>query len=185
MSGCQAGIKGEVLIDCDWLKLTVIKGSGELEFPEFVQLAAQFLIEEDAEEMQNELKEAFRLYDKEGNNVEDITPTLQHDHYNQSVCRLQVTDTSQRPLWGKSFTNWMTNCPQMIWTASLLKSMRMDQEPSISTVTCLRNLRIFTKHSLGIESTCLIEWLIFISHADCFFWNIFLISEFMEMMTGE
>jgi len=42
-------------------------GSGELEFPEFVQLAAQFLIEEDAEEMQNELKEAFRLYDKEGN----------------------------------------------------------------------------------------------------------------------
>ena len=44
-----------------------IKGSGELEFPEFVNLAAQFLVEEDAEEMQNELKEAFRLYDKEGN----------------------------------------------------------------------------------------------------------------------
>ena len=42
------------------------KGSGELEFAEFVQLAAQFLVEEDAEEMQNELKEAFRLYDKEG-----------------------------------------------------------------------------------------------------------------------
>jgi len=42
-------------------------GSGELEFSEFVTLAAQFLIEEDAEEMQNELKEAFRLYDKEGN----------------------------------------------------------------------------------------------------------------------
>jgi len=37
-----------------------------LEFSEFVTLAAQFLIEEDAEEMQNELKEAFRLYDKEG-----------------------------------------------------------------------------------------------------------------------
>lgn len=41
-------------------------GSGELEFSEFVTLAAQFLVEEDAEEMQNELKEAFRLYDKEG-----------------------------------------------------------------------------------------------------------------------
>ena len=41
-------------------------GSGELEFSEFVTLAAQFLIEEDAEEMQNELKEAFRRYDKEG-----------------------------------------------------------------------------------------------------------------------
>jgi len=42
-------------------------GSGELEFPEFCTLAAQFLIEEDAEQMQKELKEAFRLYDKEGN----------------------------------------------------------------------------------------------------------------------
>lgn len=44
-------------------------GSGELEFSEFVTLAAQFLVEEDAEEMQNELKEAFRLYDKEGRNI--------------------------------------------------------------------------------------------------------------------
>lgn len=44
-------------------------GSGELEFEEFVTLAAQFLVEEDAEEMQNELKEAFRLYDKEGMSV--------------------------------------------------------------------------------------------------------------------
>jgi len=42
-------------------------GSGELEFEEFIQLAARFLVEEDAEAMQQELKEAFRLYDKEGN----------------------------------------------------------------------------------------------------------------------
>ncbi|KAI5738040.1 hypothetical protein M8J77_002228 [Diaphorina citri] len=44
--------------------------SGELEFEEFVQLAAQFLSEdevEDAAAMEAELKEAFRLYDKEGN----------------------------------------------------------------------------------------------------------------------
>lgn len=61
-------------------------GSGELEFEEFVQLAARFMVEEDAEvsvlcflmqlrvlkfyftpqAMQQELKEAFRLYDKEG-----------------------------------------------------------------------------------------------------------------------
>ena len=40
-----------------------------MEFSEFVTLAAQFLVEEDAEEMQNELKEAFRLYDKEGRNL--------------------------------------------------------------------------------------------------------------------
>lgn len=32
-----------------------------------MQLAAKFIVEEDAEAMQKELKEAFRLYDKEGN----------------------------------------------------------------------------------------------------------------------
>uniref|UniRef100_A0A336LA48 CSON005862 protein n=1 Tax=Culicoides sonorensis TaxID=179676 RepID=A0A336LA48_CULSO len=42
-------------------------GSGELEFEEFVTLAARFMVEEDAEAMLQELKEAFRLYDKEGN----------------------------------------------------------------------------------------------------------------------
>lgn len=42
-------------------------GSGELEFEEFITLASRFMIEEDAEAMQAELKEAFRLYDKEGN----------------------------------------------------------------------------------------------------------------------
>lgn len=42
-------------------------GSGQIEFEEFATLAARFLVEEDAEAMQQELKEAFRLYDKEGN----------------------------------------------------------------------------------------------------------------------
>jgi len=32
-----------------------------------VQLAAKFIVEEDAEAMQKELREAFRLYDKQGN----------------------------------------------------------------------------------------------------------------------
>ena len=41
-------------------------GSGELEFPEFIQLAAKFLIEEDEEQMKWELREAFRIYDKHG-----------------------------------------------------------------------------------------------------------------------
>merc|ERR1712038_1364549 len=41
--------------------------SGELEFPEFIQLAAKFLIEEDEEQMKWELREAFRIYDKHGN----------------------------------------------------------------------------------------------------------------------
>lgn len=46
--------------------------SGRLEFSEFVQLAAKFIVEEDAEAMQKELREAFRLYDKKG---EGFIPT--------------------------------------------------------------------------------------------------------------
>merc|ERR1712083_314195 len=42
-------------------------GSGLLEFGEFCQLAARFLVEEDEEALKKELKEAFRIYDKEGN----------------------------------------------------------------------------------------------------------------------
>jgi calmodulin len=42
-------------------------GSGEIEFGEFTQLCAKFLVEEpDEETMKAELKEAFRVYDKEG-----------------------------------------------------------------------------------------------------------------------
>jgi len=43
-------------------------GSGEIEFGEFCQLCAKFLVEEpDEETMKAELKDAFRMYDKEGN----------------------------------------------------------------------------------------------------------------------
>merc|ERR1711884_775541 len=42
-------------------------GSGLLEFGEFCQLAAKSLVEEDEEALKKELKEAFRIYDKEGN----------------------------------------------------------------------------------------------------------------------
>jgi len=42
-------------------------GSGEIEFGEFCQLCAKFLVEEPNEEtMKTELKEAFRVYDKDG-----------------------------------------------------------------------------------------------------------------------
>lgn len=54
-------------------------GSGELEFDEFLALAARFVVEEDAEAMQEELREAFRLYDKAGNgyiNVSDLREIL-------------------------------------------------------------------------------------------------------------
>lgn len=48
------------------LFLIYLTESGRLEFEEFVTLAAKFIVEEDAEAMQKELREAFRLYDKEG-----------------------------------------------------------------------------------------------------------------------
>merc|ERR1711989_238631 len=42
-------------------------GSGEIEFGEFCQLCATFLVEDpDIETMRKELKDAFRIYDKEG-----------------------------------------------------------------------------------------------------------------------
>merc|ERR1712106_516853 len=42
-------------------------GSGEIEFGEFSQLCATFLVEDpDIETMKRELKDAFRIYDKEG-----------------------------------------------------------------------------------------------------------------------
>jgi Ca2+-binding EF-hand superfamily protein len=43
------------------------ENSGKLNFDAFSEIAGHFLEEEDDEAMQQELKEAFRLYDREGN----------------------------------------------------------------------------------------------------------------------
>ncbi|KAF3424573.1 hypothetical protein E2986_11292 [Frieseomelitta varia] len=43
------------------------EGIGKVNFDGFCRIAGRFLEEEDAEAMQEELKEAFRLYDREGN----------------------------------------------------------------------------------------------------------------------
>ena len=52
-------------------------GSGEIEFGEFCQLCAKFLVEEpDEETMKAELKEAFRVYDKEGQGFRIALATL-------------------------------------------------------------------------------------------------------------
>ncbi|GLH09086.1 Troponin C, isoform 3 [Gryllus bimaculatus] len=40
--------------------------SGRVNFDGFCRIAAHFLEEDDSEAMQEELKEAFRLYDREG-----------------------------------------------------------------------------------------------------------------------
>ena len=65
-------------------------GSGQIEFPEFCQLCATFLVEDpDLETMKKELKDAFRIYDKEGQGfittdvlkeiLREIDPTLTED----------------------------------------------------------------------------------------------------------
>jgi len=61
---CDSKAKGEGLVtDCD----SKAK-DGKLDFDSFVSVASNFLQEEeDSEAMLQELKEAFRLYDKEGN----------------------------------------------------------------------------------------------------------------------
>lgn len=43
------------------------EGTGKCQFDAFANIIGHFLEEEDAEAMQQELKAAFRLYDKEGN----------------------------------------------------------------------------------------------------------------------
>jgi Ca2+-binding EF-hand superfamily protein len=51
----------------DLLTETDEDGSGEIEFGDFCQLCATFLVEDpDMETMKRELEDAFRLYDKEG-----------------------------------------------------------------------------------------------------------------------
>uniref|UniRef100_A0A1I7XB07 Troponin C n=1 Tax=Heterorhabditis bacteriophora TaxID=37862 RepID=A0A1I7XB07_HETBA len=55
-------------------------GSGEIEFEEFAAMVANFVVNgEDNEGLEEELREAFRLYDKEGNgyiNVSDLRDIL-------------------------------------------------------------------------------------------------------------
>lgn len=70
-------------------------GSGQLEFEEFAELSAKFLIEEDQEALRKELKEAFRIYDREGvgyitNDIlreilREIDPTLTEDNLDSIV----------------------------------------------------------------------------------------------------
>merc|ERR1712011_57859 len=40
--------------------------SGKFTFTQFCQIAARFMIEDDEEQMKEELKEAFRIYDRDG-----------------------------------------------------------------------------------------------------------------------
>lgn len=61
---CFSGLH---LVQLKITELIFFLGTGVLEFKQFCSLAARFLTEElDDEAMLAELKEAFRLYDREG-----------------------------------------------------------------------------------------------------------------------
>lgn len=63
-----------------------VEGTGKFTFAQFCTVAAKFMIEDDEEQMKEELREAFRIYDKEGNGyittdvlreiISEIDPTL-------------------------------------------------------------------------------------------------------------
>ena len=76
-----------------------VPGSGELEFEEFCTLAARFLVEEDSEAMQQELREAFRLYDKEG--IGPIT------HQSKLFCRNSRKSADFSPELSFFFRKWI------------------------------------------------------------------------------
>uniref|UniRef100_A0A8D9B5A2 Troponin C, isoform 1 n=1 Tax=Cacopsylla melanoneura TaxID=428564 RepID=A0A8D9B5A2_9HEMI len=72
-------------------------GSGLLEFNEFCTLAARFMEEEEEnpEAMRTELREAFKLYDKEGNGyittevlreiISELDPNLDYQELNEMI----------------------------------------------------------------------------------------------------
>jgi Ca2+-binding EF-hand superfamily protein len=62
---CNAGIKQSLFALIRCLRCFP-SGTGKVNFDGFCRIAAHFLEEEDSEAMQEELKEAFRLYDREG-----------------------------------------------------------------------------------------------------------------------
>ena len=58
------GLQQEIIYD-SLLALCDFQGSGELEFEEFANLAAKFMVEEDTSMLRDELRQAFLLFDRE------------------------------------------------------------------------------------------------------------------------
>merc|ERR1719461_706550 len=86
-------------------------GSGEIEFGEFCQLCAKFLVEEpDEETMKAELKDAFRMYDKEGNGfigtgqireiLKEVDPNIKDEDLDDVIDEIDEDGTTP----GKKFT---------------------------------------------------------------------------------
>lgn len=61
------GCVGHPSCSCIALHVICSAGSGELEFEEFANLAAKFMVEEDTSMLRDELRQAFLLFDRDGN----------------------------------------------------------------------------------------------------------------------
>merc|ERR1712130_500279 len=59
--------------------------TGKFSFLQFCQVAAKFMIEDDEEQMKEELKEAFRIYDKEGQGF------ITNDILKEILCEIDAT----------------------------------------------------------------------------------------------
>ncbi|CAG0883488.1 unnamed protein product [Cyprideis torosa] len=72
-----------------------VDGSGQIEFNEFVLLSSKFMADEDSGVMEQELREAFRLYDKQGQGfittgvlreiIHELDPKLSEDELDEMI----------------------------------------------------------------------------------------------------
>ena len=62
-----------------------------LEFEEFCCMAARFLMEEDEDALRNELKEAFRIYDKEEKGYTTQHSSVYTQHTEQTTLSVYTT----------------------------------------------------------------------------------------------
>ena len=92
--------------------------AGKFDFPNFCFVAAKFLIEEDEEQMREELKEAFRIYDKAGNGyittdvlkeiLHEIDPELTNDDLEGIVEEVDEDGSGTLDFDGKNYGyTWM------------------------------------------------------------------------------
>ena len=92
-------------------------GSGAIEFPEFAQLCAKFLVEDpDPETMRAELKQAFRLFDKEGRVSRPRGPgggasRSSYSAYKKDIGR-SVRSTKIKTLWTQRRSFYIVKMPK-------------------------------------------------------------------------
>lgn len=108
--------------------------SGRLEFEEFIILAAKFIVEEDDEAMAKELREAFRLYDKEGNGF--IPTSCLKEILRELDDQLSNTELDGTIIKHNLLSNNNTDISTFSYSqAWLLKLIQMVQELLISMVS--------------------------------------------------